>query len=87
MNIAISRAIEAIGSGVALASAIARSPQFVSQLLKGERPVPAELCPVIERATGVRCEELRPDVEWGVLRGTASNDSAPAPLAAGGAHA
>ncbi len=30
--------------------------------------VPAEHCPAIERATGVRCEELRPDVAWSVLR-------------------
>ncbi len=32
--------------------------------------VPAEHCPAIERATGgaVRCEDLRPDIEWGVLR-------------------
>ena len=32
--------------------------------------VPAEHCPAIERATGgkVRCEDLRPDVDWSVLR-------------------
>ena len=32
--------------------------------------VPAERCPQIEDATGgqVRCEELRPDVLWSVLR-------------------
>lgn len=35
--------------------------------------VPAEYCPAIERATrakgaAVTCEELRPDVAWGVLR-------------------
>jgi DNA-binding transcriptional regulator YdaS (Cro superfamily) len=32
--------------------------------------VPAEHCPSIERATqgAVRCEQLRPDVEWFVLR-------------------
>lgn len=75
MNQAIADAIAVVGSGAALASAIDRSPQFVSQMLKGEdeeggRPVPAELCPAIERATGgrVRCEELRPDVAWDVLR-------------------
>jgi DNA-binding transcriptional regulator YdaS (Cro superfamily) len=34
---------------------------------KSER-VPAEVCPDIEALTGVRCEELRPDVNWGVLR-------------------
>lgn len=35
--------------------------------------VPAEFCPLIERATRERgrpvlCEQLRPDVEWRVLR-------------------
>ena len=32
--------------------------------------VPAEYCPLIEEATGgaVRCEDLRPDVKWAVLR-------------------
>jgi DNA-binding transcriptional regulator YdaS (Cro superfamily) len=67
MNLSIKRAIEALGSGAALASAI---PQYISQLLNGGRPIPAELCPAIERATGgkVRCEDLRPDVAWDVLR-------------------
>lgn len=37
------------------------------------REFPAEYCPTIERATMekgtvVRCEELRPDVDWNVLR-------------------
>ena len=73
MNLNIKRAIDALGSGAALASAIGRSPQFVSQLLKGDRDVPADLCPVIEEATrsagqAVVCEELRPDVRWDVLR-------------------
>ena len=30
--------------------------------------VPADYCPDIEAITGVRCEDLRPDVHWGVLR-------------------
>lgn len=29
---------------------------------------PAEKCPDIEALTGVKCEELRPDVNWAVLR-------------------
>lgn len=81
MNLNIKRAIDAVGSGAALAAAIDRSPQFVSQLLKGDRDVPADLCPVIEEATRaagnpVLCEELRPDVRWSVLRQQAA---APAP--------
>ena len=30
--------------------------------------IPAEYCPAIERATGVRCERLCPSVEWSALR-------------------
>lgn len=80
MNLNIKRAIDAVGSGAALATAIDRSPQFVSQLLKGDRDVPADLCPVIEEATRavgqpVLCEDLRPDVRWSVLR----QSLAPAP--------
>lgn len=30
--------------------------------------VPAEMCPDVEAITGVRCEELRPEVDWSVLR-------------------
>jgi len=35
-----------------------------------QRGIPAEYCPRIELLTGVRCEDLRPDVQWSVLRGT-----------------
>lgn len=37
------------------------------------------LCISIERVTGgdVRCEELRPDVEWWVVRGTSPPETAP----------
>ena len=38
--------------------------------------VPAEYCPDIEALTGVRCEELRPDVNWAVLRGPATEQQA-----------
>ena len=48
-------------------------PPTVNQWISGERPIPAEQCPAIERATNgqVKCEELRPDVDWAVLRKTA----------------
>lgn len=50
-----------------------------------ERRFPAEHCPTVERATRergdvVRCEELRPDVAWDVLRMQAA-PSDPAPQA------
>ena len=45
---------------------------MVHQWVKGLRPIAAEHCPRIERATDgmVRCEQLRPDVDWGYLRAT-----------------
>lgn len=63
---AIDRACELLGAATRLAAAIDRSPQFVSQLVRGERAPPPDRCPAIERATGgqVTCEELRPDVRW-----------------------
>jgi len=43
---------------------------WASENPETRRRVPAERCPEIERATGgkVRCEDLRPDVAWDVLR-------------------
>lgn len=35
---------------------------------KLQNRVPAEYCPDIEAITGVRCEDVRPDVNWAVLR-------------------
>lgn len=66
----IERAIEKVGSATALAALLQVSAAAVGQWKCGERRVPAERCPEIERATGglVRCEELRPDVAWDVLR-------------------
>ncbi|TCK43452.1 YdaS antitoxin of YdaST toxin-antitoxin system [Paraburkholderia sp. BL8N3] len=45
------------------------SPQAVQQWIDSGR-VPAERCPTLERGTRgeIKCEELRPDVEWWVLR-------------------
>lgn len=41
-------------------------------LSEGAKGAPAEHCPAIERETGVKCELLRPDVDWGVLRDPAT---------------
>lgn len=67
----IQTAINLAGSAQALAASIGVPPQSVYFWRAGSRRVPAEYCPAIEAATGVRCEDLRPDVQWGVLRGTA----------------
>lgn len=66
----IERAFAEVGGMAQLARALKRSRGAVNQW-KGENRVPAEMCPEIERLTGVRCEELRPDVAWGVLRESA----------------
>ena len=60
------------GSQSELARTLDLKPVSIHQWANGIRQVPAERCPAIERATGgaVRCEELRPDVDWAAIRGT-----------------
>lgn len=67
---AIQRACRLVGSQADMARALHVSPSMVNQLVKGARPIPAEYCPTIERKTcgKVRCEDLRPDVDWAYLR-------------------
>lgn len=73
-QLALLRAIDAARGPLALARALTarghhvNNGTTVSQWMKAR--VPAAYCPDIELLTGVRCEELRPDVHWGVLRGT-----------------
>lgn len=61
-----------VESGAALAKKIGVPDSLISQWRNETRPVPADRCPAIERATkgAVRCEDLRPDVDWAYLRGT-----------------
>lgn len=58
------------GRASALARALGITPVLISQWANGVRQVPAEYCPAIERQTSgsVRCEVLRPDVDWGYIR-------------------
>jgi len=53
-----------------LAASIGIPAALLSQWKTGARQVPAERCPDIEAATSgaVTCEELRPDINWAVLR-------------------
>ena len=69
MKTALERATEEVGGFIALASAIGVAASSPS-MWKARGNVPAEYCPLIERATKgkVRCEHLRPDVAWDVLR-------------------
>lgn len=69
----IKKACDAVGGVSRLSNILGVKPPSVQQWLNGRRPIPAERCPDIERATGgkVRCEDLRPDLMkmWEYLRG------------------
>jgi DNA-binding transcriptional regulator YdaS (Cro superfamily) len=66
----IKQAAAILGGQTGLARALNVSSGMVHQWVHGLRPLAAEHCPIIERATAgqVRCEDLRPDVDWAVLR-------------------
>ena len=74
---ALIQAIEIAGGQSALARAIGGSAQTVNNWIR-RASVPAEHCHAIERATNgaVRCEDLRPDVEWSVLRTSREQEAA-----------
>lgn len=59
----LERAIWIARSQGKLAREIGVKPQALTSYLKKGVP-PLDRCAAIERATGVKCEDLRPDVEW-----------------------
>ena len=65
-------ASEKVGGVASLAKYLNVTAPTVHQWISGVRQIPAKRCPQIERATDgvVRCEALRPDIDWGVLRGS-----------------
>lgn len=65
----VKEAIDLAGGTSEIASLFDIAPASVSGWIARGR-VPAEHCPAIERHTGgkVRCEDLRPDVDWAYLR-------------------
>jgi DNA-binding transcriptional regulator YdaS (Cro superfamily) len=63
---ALERACAQAGSQTELARELGRTKAAISRWKREQ--IPAEVCPAIERLTGVTCEELRPDIEWNVLR-------------------
>lgn len=75
---ALRKSIEVLGGQSALAESIGVVPQVVNNWVRRGN-VPAEHCPGIEKATSgeVRCEDLRPDVDWQYLRGTTTVPPAP----------
>jgi DNA-binding transcriptional regulator YdaS (Cro superfamily) len=68
----IDKLIALFGGPVKCAAALGVKSYQTVQQWKISR-VPAEYCPRIEKLTHgeVTCEELRPDVDWAYLRGTA----------------
>ena len=76
---AIEKAIFIAGNATRLAKALGVSVQAVCFWRDGKRGIPAERCPDIERETGVPCEDLRPDVDWSVLRVPASHSRQESP--------
>lgn len=66
---AAAKAVRLLGGPVRAADTLGvERYQTVQSWLRNR--VPAEYCPLIERATAgqVRCEDLRPDIAWDVLR-------------------
>ncbi|WP_284459594.1 helix-turn-helix domain-containing protein [Cupriavidus campinensis] len=63
------RAIKAAGGAPTVAKLFGINPVSVYGWIENNR-IPAERCPSLERAAKgvVRCEEMRPDVDWAYLR-------------------
>lgn len=62
---AFEEAVMKFGGLSAMARHFNLTPWAVS---KWKMRVPAERCPELEKLTGIRCERLRPDIDWAVLR-------------------
>lgn len=67
MKQGLNQAIEIAGGISAFAKAINAPSVHAVKAWRLTR-VPSDYCPAIEKATGVLCEAIRPDVEWSVLR-------------------
>jgi DNA-binding transcriptional regulator YdaS (Cro superfamily) len=67
---AVKRACSLVGGQAPLASAVGVTVANVSHWATGYRRVPAERAIAVERVTSgqVRVEELRPDIDWSVVR-------------------
>jgi DNA-binding transcriptional regulator YdaS (Cro superfamily) len=68
---ALQSAIDFAGGQSELARRIGVRQSHIG-MWKSRGRVPAQYCPTIERVTEgvVRCEQLRPDVDWAYLRRT-----------------
>lgn len=67
---------------VALARSLGVTPGAVNQWVSGATTIRVERCIQIEKATHgqVKCEDLRPDVDWAYIRGTNSEQKQPSSL-------
>ena len=66
------------GSQRKTAAALGVTAGMVNHVAMGRRPIPARWCPQIEQASKRQflCEELRPDIQWSVLRPSFTGDEA-----------
>lgn len=73
---AIHEAIQGAGGPAKVAAELGVTVQAVCFWRDGSRKLPAEHCPVLERMNGgrIRCEQLRPDVDWAYIRQTAASN-------------
>lgn len=77
---AVWKAIKAFRTQELMADALGVEQSTISAWGSGDRPVPTQHCPAIEKKTKaiakakqdpsliVMCEELRPDIDWAALR-------------------
>ncbi|MDP3650922.1 MAG: YdaS family helix-turn-helix protein [Rhodoferax sp.] len=63
----LERAVDIAGGMTKLARSLGLTGHATIYQWK-KKQVPAEYCPDIEGLTGIQCEDLRPDVNWAVLR-------------------
>lgn len=69
MTSPIEQAVAKIGGQLATARALTAAgmpvtPSLISQWVTGRRPLPPKYCPELERLTGIRCDELLPEIVW-----------------------
>lgn len=69
-NLAFEAVCSFFGSQKKTAQVLGVTPGMINHVITGRRPIPDHWCPIIERETGgrIRCEQLRPEVDWAVLR-------------------
>ena len=79
----LAAAIAKAGSQSALAREIGVTQQAISERIRAGKPVPAEWCVAIERATGIPRQQLRPDLYEGMTPSAAPiTNVTPADMAA-----